>query len=150
VTAICITVPGEVRGKGRPRAVRRGGAIRMYTDSATVSYENLIGWTGAQAMAGADPLEGPLCVTIDARFLPPKSATRSAREGMLNGQIPPAKRPDCDNICKAVLDGLNGVAWCDDAQVVSLYIRKRYCDAAGLDITIRPFLIPAPIEAVAA
>lgn len=146
MTAICLSVPGEPRGKGRPRF----GRGRTYTDAKTTTYESLIGWAGRQAMAGKDPLEGPLCVTIDARFVPAKSTTRTALAGMLCGAIPPAKRPDCDNLCKSALDGLNGIVWVDDAQVVTLFIRKRYATEAGLDITIRPFLAAAPIEAVAA
>lgn len=34
------------------------------------------------------------------------------------------RRVDCDNLSKAVLDALNGVAWADDKQVVDLHIRK--------------------------
>lgn len=33
-------------------------------------------------------------------------------------------KPDCDNIAKAVLDALNGVAFDDDSQVVTLVVRK--------------------------
>jgi Holliday junction resolvase RusA-like endonuclease len=147
VTAIYLTIPGDPHGKGRPRF----GKGRTYTDAKTVTYENLIGWTGQQAMGTQDPLEGPLCVTIDARFRPAASSTRIAREGMLSGAIPPAKQPDCDNIAKLCLDALNGVVWVDDAQVVTLFIRKRYAEAAGLDITIRPYLpAVAPVVQVAA
>lgn len=36
------------------------------------------------------------------------------------------KKPDADNIAKAVLDGLNGVAFVDDSQVVALMVKKTY------------------------
>ncbi len=36
------------------------------------------------------------------------------------------KKPDCDNIAKIILDALNGLAYDDDAQVVKLYVEKRY------------------------
>ena len=38
---------------------------------------------------------------------------------MLNGELLPAKKPDIDNIVKAVLDALNEVAYRDDTQAVS-------------------------------
>jgi Holliday junction resolvase RusA-like endonuclease len=82
--------------------------------------------------------------------VPTKSTTRAAAAQMLAGSIPPAKKPDADNISKIALDSLNGIVWVDDAQVVSLFIRKRYATEAGLDIVIRPFLAPAPIEAAVA
>lgn len=34
-------------------------------------------------------------------------------------------KPDADNIAKLVLDALNGIAFADDSQVVSLFIAKR-------------------------
>lgn len=35
-------------------------------------------------------------------------------------------RPDVDNLAKAVMDGLNQLAWKDDSQIVDLRITKRY------------------------
>lgn len=37
------------------------------------------------------------------------------------------KKPDADNVLKAVLDALNGLAWVDDAQVFSATVRKFVC-----------------------
>ena len=39
---IKFTIPGEPRGKGRPRFSNRGGYVRTYTDEKTASYENLV------------------------------------------------------------------------------------------------------------
>ena len=36
------------------------------------------------------------------------------------------KRPDADNISKAILDALNGVAYKDDSQIVALYVFKMW------------------------
>lgn len=71
-----------------------------------------------------------------------------ARDAMLSGEIAPAKRPDMDNIIK-ILDALNGIAWIDDAQVVSILARKLYAETPGLDIVIRPYRTPEA-QAVAA
>jgi Holliday junction resolvase RusA-like endonuclease len=63
---------------------------------------------------------------ITALFSIPKSASKKLQEKMLSGAVRPTKKPDCDNIIKAVLDALNGVAYYDDSQVVKICIRKRY------------------------
>ena len=36
------------------------------------------------------------------------------------------KKIDCDNLCKTILDALNGIAYDDDKQVCMLYVEKRY------------------------
>ncbi|MEG1247059.1 RusA family crossover junction endodeoxyribonuclease, partial [Gordonibacter sp.] len=62
--------------------------------------------------------EGPVSVTIDVfRALPNSRPKRVAYE-------PDTVSPDADNIAKAVLDGLNGIAYEDDRQVVELHVRK--------------------------
>lgn len=53
---------------------------------------------------------------------------------MLNGELLPAKKPDIDNIAKAVLDALNSVAYRDDTQIVELQIRKQYSEKPRLEI----------------
>lgn len=50
-----------------------------------------------------------------------------------------APKPDVDNYAKAVLDGLNGVAWCDDSQVTDLSVSKRWTDGEPrIDILVQP------------
>jgi len=47
---------------------------------------------------------------------------------MDNGAIRPTNKPDLDNIAKIILDSLNGIAYKDDSQVVSLTVIKHYSD----------------------
>jgi Holliday junction resolvase RusA-like endonuclease len=49
----------------------------------------------------------------------------------------PTKKPDLDNLAKSVLDGLNGVVYLDDSQLVSLHITKVYDHSPGVDIMVR-------------
>lgn len=134
---LSFTVPGEVRGKGRPRFGRtRGGAAVTYTDPKTASYENLVRMAAAAALGGHGPLEGPLALHLRARLVPPPSVSRKARAAMLEGRLFPAKRPDLDNILKAFMDGCNGVAFHDDCQIVQVFAAKGYADTAGLDVSI--------------
>ena len=51
-------------------------------------------------------------------------------------KIRPTGKPDIDNIIKAVLDGLNGVAFKDDAQVVFISAQKLYSDTPRLVVIV--------------
>jgi Holliday junction resolvase RusA-like endonuclease len=55
---------------------------------------------------------------------------------MKNREIRPTKKPDADNILKAVLDALNGLAYNDDSQIVSARIEKLYSDNPRVEIVI--------------
>lgn len=139
---LTFTVPGEVRGKGRPRIVKIGGFSRLSADKKTATYENLVALAAERALGDRAPLEGPLAVTLRARIAPAASATKKARAAMLAGLQPPTKKPDLDNIIK-VLDALNGIAFRDDAQIVEIVAMKVYAETAGLDVMIKPLTVAA-------
>ncbi len=129
------TVPGEPRGKGRPRFTRRGFA---YTDTATRDYETLIACRAAEAMPCA-PVETPVSVRVDIYKGVPKSWSMAKRRRALDGQEIPGK-PDLDNVAKGVLDALNGVAYADDTQVVRLLVQKQYSLEPRLVIAVKEML----------
>ena len=119
-----ITIPGKPRGKGRPRFSRATG--RTYTDDATAVYENLVK-TIWMTVVGKR-LDGELSVGIEAHYAIPTSKPKKMQAAMRDGSVRPTTKPDIDNVIKAVLDGLNGVAYADDAQVVELSASKCYSD----------------------
>lgn len=123
--AVLFSVPGEPGHKGRPRFTRYGHA---YTDKKTVEFENLVRVAFAQHVPGHQPYEGQCRVEIDAYFQIPISTSKKRKALMMAGHIRPTKRPDCDNIAKAVLDALNSVAYNDDKQVIEMVVRKWYSD----------------------
>lgn len=135
--SLAFTVPGEPRGKGRPRIVKIAGHSRMATDGKTAAYENLVALAAERALDGREPLEGPLALTVTVRLSPAASASRKARVAMLAGDQRPTKKPDLDNVVKAVLDGCNGIAFRDDVLVVQIAAEKRFAEVPGLDVTIR-------------
>ena len=117
-------VPGEPRGKGRPRFSKQGNT---YTDSETRAYEQKIVAYYRQAFQDFQWPDGAfLEVAVTAHYPIPKSATKAATAGMQAGRILPSRKPDIDNVLKVVLDALNGVAYKDDARVVSVSARKLY------------------------
>ena len=56
---------------------------------------------------------------------------------MKAGYTKPTKKPDLDNVIKAVLDALNGVAYKDDSRIVRIEARKEYSDSPRLEIHIK-------------
>ena len=137
-------IPGEVRGKGRPRATAVNGQARMFTDSKTRSYETRIADAATAALGQRPPLEGPLEMHIRVRLVPPASTPKKARVLMIAGSLMPTKKPDLDNVLKAILDGCNKIAFQDDVLVVKFSAVKIYADVSGVDVLIRPYIQKAP------
>lgn len=129
-------VPGRAVGKGRPRVSTQHGKVRTYTPEQTVKAEN---WARACWMDahGHTLLEGALDVAIVVTVEVPASWSKVKRARALAGKIRPGKKPDTDNIAKLYLDGLNGVAWFDDAQIVELRVSKFYGEAPSVVIDVR-------------
>ncbi|KSC12366.1 RusA family crossover junction endodeoxyribonuclease, partial [Pseudomonas aeruginosa] len=108
---VMFTVPGEPVGKGRPRIGRVGAHARMFTPAKTANYEGLIAHSGQQAMAGRALFEGPVLVELDIALSIPQSMSKKRKSLALAGGLYPTKKPDMDNVIKAIYDGLNGVVW---------------------------------------
>jgi crossover junction endodeoxyribonuclease RusA len=96
-----LIIEGEPVAKERPRMGQHG---KVYTPRATVAYENMIA-----SYAKYNKLNfgrATLVVTIDFYTANPK-------------------KPDLDNLIKAVLDGLQrGNAFRDDKQIIELHARR--------------------------
>jgi len=116
-------VEGEPVVKKRPRKGKRG----FYTPTKSKEYERLVGLRAVEA--DVTPLDGPVSVNIYCHHKRPKKSTHEY----------PA-RSDLDNVIKAILDGLRGVAYQDDRHVVKIFAWKRYClplEEPGVEIEIR-------------
>lgn len=109
----------EVVGKQRPRATARGGHARVYTPRKTRVFEEHIrkAWSeqvGDRWAAFAGPVEVMVFVTRElAKSNPKKWAGRADLQ-----------KPDLDNVLKAVLDALNGLAYADDCTITCETARK--------------------------
>lgn len=138
---IKIELPGEPRGKGRPRSRVAWTKddkpfVSVYTDAETRKYETALAWQAKAAMRGRPPLEGPLAVYVQAFFTIPKSWPMKKRDAALSGVVRPTGAPDWDNISK-MLDALNDIVWRDDSQVVDARITKLYSERAVLSVEVR-------------
>jgi Holliday junction resolvase RusA-like endonuclease len=128
-------VPGDPRGKGRPRFTKQG---HTYTDSETKAYEQKIIAYYRKAFGGFRWPDGAfISVKVTAHYQIPKSATKAAVASMQAGKLWPSRKPDIDNVLKIVLDALNGVAYKDDSRVVCVEAEKVYSHTPKLVIEIK-------------
>ena len=122
---VVIELAGPPRGKGRPRFSVRGGFARAYTPAATRHYESSLSDAAIEAMAGRQPLDEALTVSLRAYMPVPTSWSRKKQLAALAGDIMPTGKPDFDNLMKTV-DALNQIVWRDDSLVVTVEFMKCY------------------------
>jgi Holliday junction resolvase RusA-like endonuclease len=131
------TVPGPPKGKGRPRfGIVRGKTIAR-TPKDTVEYENLVR-VEYTAQCGSTRFDDDAALDLRAvaYYQIPKSCGKRKRQDMESGAIRPNKKPDVDNILKAIADSLNEIAYRDDAQIVDTQVRKFYSRRPRVEVTI--------------
>ena len=117
-------VPGKVIGKGRPRLNSYTGVV--YTPTRTKDYESLVEQYFLLKYPRFKALEGRIKINIIAYFSIPKTTKKADINEMLENNISPTKKPDIDNIVKAVLDSMNKFAFKDDNQITKLEVEKKY------------------------
>lgn len=122
---VFFSVQGTPVGKGRPKFTTANGYARSYTPEKTLNYENLVK-TYYSITVGQKKLQGAIKAQIRAYFPIPKSTTKKLRAKMETDSYPYTKKPDGDNVIKAILDALNGIAYDDDSQVAEAKIEKFY------------------------
>ena len=110
----------KARGKQRPRITRSG---HMYTPKQTVEFEKMVamGW-------GHPRLSKEIRAEVDVYVKIPTSFKKGKRLATEHNIIRPTTTPDIDNILKAIFDGLNGVAYEDDKQIVEVVANKYYSE----------------------
>lgn len=108
-------VKGDPVPKARARTVRKGGRTWSFTPKRVAAWEKVV---KAEASKHFDqPLTGPIQVSMIFHMDRPKSRRKDV-------WVPTT--PDLDNLEKAVLDAMNGVAYEDDRFVVAKNAQKRY------------------------
>ena len=108
-------------GKGRPRF----GGGRVFTPQATVRFEKLIGWEAKVRMGNRKPTPHPVAVSIVITRKRPKKTKLPAPSG------------DTDNFVKSILDGMNGIVFVDDRQVVQMNAMKQWGEADMITVIVQ-------------
>lgn len=133
---ITFFVPGQPVAKGRPIAGRGfNGRTTLRTPEKTANYERLVALTAMQALHS--PMDGPLELGLIVGVQIPASWSKKRQDMAQRGEIAPTKKPDLDNVVKALADGMNGIAYRDDAQIVAMTVRKVYTMTPGVSVEIR-------------
>jgi len=118
---LAIVIPGEPCAQGRPRFARRGAHMVAYDPTKSRNWKATAQAHMRAAMAGAQPMQGPVGCELQATFTCPAGDWRKRSPRLRRWH---AKRPDGENVAKAVLDAATGVLWLDDAQVARLDVWK--------------------------
>ena len=112
--------------KGRPRFY--GG--HAVTPEKTRKYEKLIRDSWEHGI-----VEGKnIMVDIEFRIPIPQSYSKKKKAEL--EWTPHNKKPDLDNLVKAVLDALNGVAFEDDSLISDINASKTYAEEPGVYIMV--------------
>lgn len=116
----CNAVEFELLIPPQPKGRHRTGRGHTYTPAKTVAYEAAVKQAWLKVCPGVP--EWPMDAWISAEI-----AFAVARSSQ-----------DLDNLAKAVLDALNGVAYKDDSQVIDLTLRKEPGSWPGTRVKIEP------------
>ena len=155
------TVNTDPVGKARARVYTHyrvsNGRLRRYTNSVTpdktVDFENEVNIEGLKSRKRlySKPLSCYLRVEIIAYRSLTKSWSNKKKFEAINGIIRPDTKPDCDNIAKSVLDGMNTVkrkgregVYLDDKQVIELEIKQFYAVSPKVTVKVIPLSLKYP------
>jgi Holliday junction resolvase RusA-like endonuclease len=138
---VTFMVEGTPVPKGRPRFARRGKFVSTYSPKTTVDYETKVAEAAQVAMGSSEPLETPVGAYIYITLPIPASYSKKRTQACLSGEERPTKKSDIDNFCKAVFDGMNGIVFLDDSQIVSLHSTKVYGTVGMVEVMVKEELI---------
>lgn len=115
--------------KGRARATARGKYTILYTPTATREYEDYVAEVASKHIPKTGMIMGPITISLTFYMKAPKRYAKKT-------DTPHVTRPDVDNLAKAILDGLEGTMYKNDAQVTTLYAHKCYGDKLRVGVSI--------------
>ena len=134
-----LVIPGEPCAQARPRFSTKGGFVRAYDPEKSRNYKAYIKYIASQEVqkVGWKVTEQPIEVSIRAFMQIPKSKPKKFKMAALDGKLRPTKKPDVDNIFKAVTDALNGIAYADDKQIVKAAQSKWYAEEPRMEVSVK-------------
>ena len=134
---VTVTFPVTPKPKLRPRFKCKYNQVITFTPLETKIFENQIkDYYGYVAKGYCFEKGTPLSIDLIFGMPIPASESKKRKADMIAGLLLPTKKPDLDNLTKSVLDALNGVAWHDDAQIVTLHVTKQYVTDPYIKLTI--------------
>lgn len=130
-----LTIPYAPVPKARPRVTKTG---HTYTPEKTRQYERIVQciFNSKYGYMKQPLTDKPVSVTLLFYMPIPKSFSKKKIAELRQNKMACPKKPDIDNLTKAVLDALNGRAYKDDNQIVELFARKEYSEQPRTEIFI--------------
>ncbi len=131
MTAISFVVPGIAQAWQRTG----GSGKNRFTKPETKSFEAKVGWYAKAA--GCKPTGNPVRLTVVVYLEWPKSKWLKRKPRKMQPMFD--NRQDGSNYLKAVEDGMNGIAYVDDKQIVDtrcMKFRSAQGDPAFTEVTI--------------
>lgn len=138
--SIEFTVTGLPVPQGSLRAIlpkRSARPVVIHARSQALAvWRASVAYAAQRALGGLPPVAvGP--VALSGMFILPRP--RSAPQGLRTAKQRlqwerPWRKPDLDKLTRALLDGLTGVLFADDGQVVHLNLSKAYGPTPGAKI----------------
>lgn len=126
-------VLGKPEPAGSKKAVPMGRRWGVVDDNRKAGpWKETVGKVALVEMNGRPPLEGPLRVSLTFLIARPDSHLLS--DGVSLGAIGRARpqhvfRPDVLKLARAVEDGMTGVVYVDDGQIIEEHLQKRWAQA---------------------
>lgn len=128
---ISFTVQTKPVPQARPRFFVRHSGFRThvgaYNPKQCKSFKEAIAWHArikAMEVGLKGVLTGPISISLIFQM------------GQNGKEVYHTKRPDLDNLAKAVKDALKGIIYADDSQIVEAHLYKQYGEP-GINITIK-------------
>ncbi|MBU9711088.1 RusA family crossover junction endodeoxyribonuclease [Evansella tamaricis] len=133
---ITFTIYGEPVAQGRPRTGKSfTGKTVVYDPKKSRNYKQYVRLVALEHRP-KNLLESELELVIDVFRKIPKSMPKYKQELAIEGKLRPTTKPDVDNYAKGIKDGLSGIIWNDDKQVVSLLVRKWYSSTPRVEVKV--------------
>jgi Holliday junction resolvase RusA-like endonuclease len=126
---IDLKILGHPVAQGRPRFARTAKGVRTYDPAKSKDWKQFIALRAN--VEGVKPYHAGVALKMNIIFCLARPASVPEKKRPY-----PTCKPDLDNFLKGALDGLKGIAWHDDSQVVEILVRKIYSETPCVHIQI--------------
>lgn len=149
---IQLVIPGTPVPKARPRSHvihtgefwfntktgRQEEVLKKttYTPEESAGFDALVRLAYYRECGEVPPTEDFVQLLIWVHLQAPKSMSKADRSLAWEEVLPHGKKPDEDNVKKAVKDGLSSVAYVDDKQVFHADVIKSYSLRPRVEVTV--------------
>lgn len=134
---IYVEGPPQPKGSYTPYRDKRTGQHRCKNTSPKVSsWQQRVAWAARAAWEWDRPLLGAVALWVTFHLPRPKNHYGTGKNiGLVKPAFrkaqPTEEKNDVDKLLRAVLDGLKGIAYRDDGQVINCCGRKQYEERPG-------------------